>query len=105
MIKAIELIAAERDRQMSDEGWTFEHDNDHTDGELAQAAACYAWPPPQPIEVRKAWPWNREWWKPTIPASGAESTWREIRDARVRDLVKAGALIVAEIERLERIGQ
>lgn len=34
------------------------------------------------------WPWSREWWKPKNPR---------------RDLVKAGALIVAEIERLDRL--
>jgi hypothetical protein len=33
------------------------------------------------------WPWSQDWWKPTNPR---------------RDLVKAGALIAAEIERLDR---
>jgi len=98
-----DLIALERNRQVLEEGWTLEHDDYHVDHELAQAAACYAWPEPRPIEVKKAWPWDREWWKPTLPASGAESDWREKRDARVRDLVKAGALIAAEIDRLQRI--
>lgn len=91
---AIADIALERSRQVNEEGWTPEHDDQHTDGSLATAAAVYAtnagdpqpdhWPPPL------AWPWDAEWWKP--------------KDHR-RDLVRAGALIVAEIERLDRIGR
>ncbi len=38
----VELIAAERQRQMTAEGWTHEHDDEHDDGSLATAAACYA---------------------------------------------------------------
>lgn len=92
---AIELIAAERARQVSVEGWTPGHDDEHDDGSLALAAACYAMPPDSmgrwasdigpPIE----WPWDDEAWKP---------------GDRQRELVKAGALIVAEIERLQRKG-
>lgn len=82
-------VLAERKRQREKEGWSVAHDDCHTEGELAQAAACYAWCPPRPLEVKKAWPWGREWWKPT-PTD------------RRRELVKAGALIIAEIERLDR---
>ena len=42
MKTAIELITEERARQISDEGWSEEHDHSHTDGALASAAACYA---------------------------------------------------------------
>lgn len=84
-------VLAERERQKSVEGWTPEHDDSHRHGDMSTAAACYAMmgryhypaaghPPPQ-------WPWDAEWWKPT--------TYR-------RNLVKAGALIIAEIERLDR---
>ena len=38
----VELIAQERERQIEKEGWTAEHDADHTEGQLAKAAACYA---------------------------------------------------------------
>ncbi len=37
-----EMIAAERERQVSEEGWTAEHDDEHIMGELAAGAACYA---------------------------------------------------------------
>jgi hypothetical protein len=93
---AIEDIARERQRQISFEGWTPEHDDDqHDKGEMARAAACYAYEATRTEHQRSLddgfappmWPWAERWWKPT--------------DSR-RDLVKAGALIVAEIERLDR---
>ncbi len=104
-LSAIDDIAAERRRQVEGEGWTIEHDDGHSDGELAQAAGCYALysggyrsftmrfgsggDAKTPGVVPRGWPfgWAAESWKP----SGAR-----------RDLVKAGALIVAEIERLDR---
>jgi hypothetical protein len=89
----VELIAAERRRQIEVEGWTAAHDEEHEDGELAIAAACYALQPEQvasvngiagPNQIR--WPWEMEWYK------------RD--DDRIRELVKSGALIAAEIDRL-----
>lgn len=94
----IEEIAAERERQMADEGWSSEHDDKHTHEEMAAAAACYAMPrSARRLDftydgnvLSRLWPWDSKWWKP---------------DNRRRDLVKAGALIVAEIERLDRAAQ
>lgn len=87
------LIASEYDRQRRVEGFTPEHDDEHTDGELAMAASCYA-KPGNRITFRNdgtpaAWPWDASWWKPRP-------------DDRIRELMKAGALIVAEIDRLLR---
>lgn len=103
---ALEMIAAERQRQITIEGWTPEHDDhEHSMGELSEAACCYAtvasaavrgssaeeWP----VEMFNGhndsiltWPWDDAWWKPS--------------DDPVRNLVKAAALIVAEIERIQR---
>ncbi|MFY3630976.1 hypothetical protein ACOTFH_30475 [Achromobacter xylosoxidans] len=83
-------VLAERQRQISVEGWTPEHDDRHTTGALATAAGCYAmftlaYPPGDPVSF---WPWSPSWWKPS--------------DESRRNLVKAGALILAEIERLDR---
>lgn len=85
-----DLIAAERRRQVEQEGWTPEHDAEHGDGHLAMAAVCYALPPTErrPRHVFSFWPWHSSYWKPTP-------------DDRVRELVKAGALIAAEIDRLQ----
>lgn len=93
-------VQAERQRQINVEGWTPDHDDCLDRSELAQAAACYAlsgtpadeavfihgrWKDPR--DLFWPWSWDRSWWKPTD---------------RRRDLVKAGALILAEIERLDR---
>jgi hypothetical protein len=42
MATGIELIAAERKRQIEAKGWTYEHDDAHEEGELIAAAVCYA---------------------------------------------------------------
>ena len=86
-------VLAERRRQIEEKGWTPEHDDEHNCQELAMAAACYAgnaggyvWADGWPGET--VWPWDRSCWKPTTPR---------------RDLVKAAAMILAEIERLDRL--
>jgi len=99
---ALELIALERQRQIDVEGWTIEHDDAHTGDELAIAAAAYALPAdlregnekgcaPEDGHPPWFWSWDRESWKPTP-------------DDRIRELVKASALLVADIERLLRKG-
>ena len=85
-------VLAERRRQQAGEGWTHERDDTYTDGELARAASAYAaastyYHADPYAAVLSIWPWSRGWLKPTTPR---------------RDLVKAGALILAEIERLDR---
>ena len=98
MKTGIELIAEERQRQIEAEGWTAEHDAEHDQGELAAAAACYAFTPFMKDEIREGykvpptpmWPefWLAKYWKPTP-------------NDRIRELQKAGALIAAEIDRLQ----
>ncbi len=89
-------VQAERRRQITAEGWTPEHDDEHADGQMAQAAGCYAlhaggigtdWPDGRQNGAALFWPWDKDSWKPTTPR---------------RDLVKACALALAEIERLDR---
>lgn len=91
----IDLIAAERQRQLSAEGYTPEHDDKHIGGALARAAAVYAIPYSTRVCNRYLfellWPWEQRWYKP----SGASN--------RIRELEKAGALIAAEIDRLLRL--
>lgn len=102
-----QAIAAERHRQIDAEGWTPEHDDQHAQGELLLAALAYG------VEAAPAdnefvtpdgsrfiggpagsmpawWPWEPGAWKPTEDARG--------------NLVKAGALIAAELDRLARAG-
>lgn len=81
-------VLAERQRQISMEGWKPEHDDEHVEGQLSDAAACYAlFATDQRRPVPAHWPWSDDWWK---------------QRGQRRDLVKAGALIIAEIERLDR---
>lgn len=85
-----ELITAERQRQITEEGWTPQHDLRHSRGQLARAAFCYALLPqirPDNGEPPDSWPWDLQYWKPTP-------------DDHVRELVKAGALYRAEADRL-----
>ncbi|WP_321336503.1 DUF4406 domain-containing protein [Breoghania sp.] len=92
-------IAAERSRHLSKEGFTPEKDARHRFGEMAAAAACYAlicsgraaYSNVAPIAraTVEFWPWDSAWWKPSA-------------DSR-RNLEKAGALIAAEIDRLDRL--
>ena len=92
----IELIAEERERQKYVENFNSEHDKQWVNGELALAAACYAMTPEIRKEYKhalgesKTWPFSKEWWKPTP-------------ENRVKELIKAGALIAAEIDRLQSL--
>ena len=93
MKTGIELIAEERERQITEKGWTAEHDDDNTDYELSQAAAYYCLTD------------SIIWCNIAYP-----STWCNAHMKRkgfpfptIRDLTKAGALIAAEIDRLQRI--
>lgn len=83
-------VLAERRRQIEGEGWTREHDDGHNNRELAMAAVSYtltaAGMDREGVRT-DFFPFHPRWWKPTT--------------AR-RDLVKAAALILAEIERLDR---
>lgn len=82
------------------EGWTPEHDDQHKIAQLPKAAMCYVsyaknlilgnGPHVGPM-IEGLWPWDWKWWKPS--------------DDPIRDLVKAGALIAAEIDRLQRMNR
>ena len=90
-----ELIAAERTRQIEVEGWDEQHDDQWLHGELAEAGACFALAEhyrnnlasadARPVLFRL----GPEWWKPTP-------------NDRIKELVKGGALIAAEIDQMLR---
>jgi len=93
-MNGIDLIKAERERQVSAQEWTPQHDDGHTWGQLADAAMAYlhqySEDPIKDVVAPGVWPWESESWKPSADP--------------VRNLVKAGALIAAEIDRIQRIG-
>lgn len=82
----VELIAQERQRQIDVEGFGREHDMAETDVALASAAVAYIVTEIDEGEAKAWWPWGLEWYKPG--------------DVK-RNLVKAGALIAAAIDRLQ----
>lgn len=92
------LILQERRRQALEEGWSAAHDDKHKRFQLTKAAVSYAEAVANPDEwaaergLKPApyhdWPWAKKWWKPS--------------EDPIRNLVKAGALIAAEIDRLKR---
>lgn len=101
MKTGIELIAEERQRQIEVEWFTSQHDDKHSNGGLANAAAVYAIDPmggDASNMVQTLWPWDKSWLK----ISCNENT-EDNPSGRVRDLQKAGALIAAEIDRLQRL--
>jgi hypothetical protein len=96
----IELIAEERQRQIEIEGWTAEHDAEHFMGEMIGAAITYAGHALEVVSCDEIegsdsvewWPesWDKKWWKPSPDP--------------IRNLVKAAALIAAEIDRIQHQG-
>ena len=93
--RAAEDVFAERARQVLEEGFGPQRDVElYGDRELAKAAICYAFPvfggsrdDSNGRPIPDNWPWHTAFWKPSTPR---------------RNLVKAGALILAEIARIER---
>ncbi|RWI96344.1 MAG: hypothetical protein EOR21_08590 [Mesorhizobium sp.] len=88
--KALLDVMNERDRQWNEENFDPAHDDKYGKGVLAAAGACYALYSdayPNAGQPPKEWPWAAGWWKP--------------KDYR-RDLVRAAALLIAEIERIDR---
>lgn len=96
-MNGLDLIAAERGRQVNEEGWTPQHDDDHRKYELSSAACCYVQAAERAPFVHAllgggppdTWPFEKTWWKPSA--------------SPIDNLVKAGALIAAEIDRLLRL--
>lgn len=84
----VQAAIAERFRQIEQEGWSVEHDDMHSTGQLAAAGAAYALHAgTQSDTVPHDWPWSDGWWKP----AGFR-----------RDMVKACALIIAEGDKFDR---
>ncbi|GIK44877.1 MAG: hypothetical protein K8L99_15435 [Anaerolineae bacterium] len=97
MSNAIEDVLAERARQINQEGWSVDHDDEHDSGDMAAAGASYALNAADQLHPYTQgdggnaqpvfWPWDAQSWKPKNPR---------------RDLVRAAALLIAEIEKLDR---
>jgi hypothetical protein len=85
-----ELIKEERERQIKEEGYNATHDSFHNVDEFVKAAVSYSIIDLKDSQENYAyawWPWNETSWKP--------------KD-RLRNLVRAGALIAAAIDKLNK---
>jgi hypothetical protein len=99
----IELIAAERKRHVEQEGYSTFHDDEHTEGELSQAAAYYCYEDPfieSPAEAKESYDglWPYRWDERFAKRAGFPRP-------TLLDLVKSGALIAAELDRRIRAGE
>jgi ParB-like chromosome segregation protein Spo0J len=98
----IELIAAERQRQIDVEGWSAEHDDEQVKGELSGAAAAYAEYATQQVAKKLVeLPGGARWVPMLFPLNWFKEWWKPSPDP-IRNLVKAGALIAAQIDLLQR---
>lgn len=93
-MESIELIKQERERQITEEGYSWRHDDNESNHQLSDAAIVYACPAPLRYQLEHFWPWDKQYFKPDTSYT---------RKGRIRELVKAGALIAAEIDRLIRL--
>lgn len=89
-MSVIDEVTAERMRQRVVLGYTNDHDDTHVEGELTFAAMAYAHHAVGEVTIANTYyPW--------VPDEG-DIMWPEKRTS----LIRAAALIVAEIERLDR---
>lgn len=111
-------VLAERFRQVRALDYDWSHDDAHDGGELALAACCYATPVllyaiehgANGLSILDPWPWDEGYDRRPIDEAGLHEganyavpphLWS--RKDRRRALVKAAALLIAEIERLDRL--
>lgn len=85
---ALLVVQNERLRQISDKGYDYAHDDKFQEGQLARAAAAYALPSSRFSEAPSFWPWQEHQFNP---------------QSHCQNLIRAGALVVAELERIERM--
>ncbi len=98
-----------RERERHRAKWSDAHDDGHDDGSLAMAAICYI--ENEPIFVKRSgakyvtfrdpWPWDGGDPRCRPPSGYTNVPTYGFRDYR-QSLVQAAALLVAEIERLDR---
>lgn len=95
MKPGIDQITEERVRQITVEGYSADRDDTYVRDELVAAGRAYAIYADEqreggPHSAISLWPWGQESWKPS--------------PSPVRNYVKGGALLFAEVDRLNRAG-
>lgn len=82
-------LLKEREKQTQLKGYSPARDDGYVHGDLAAAASAYAWRAGSPGTRTNLWPWGQSQFKPS--------------GDRRKDLVKALALLWAEVERIDRL--
>ena len=102
LARVLEDIRFKRERQIHVHGWTLQHDSDeHSGGELAQAAIVHLQTAFREVfhladeETTIWWPWDE-----SMPE---ELQRRLFAQTKREALVNAAALLVAELELLDRL--
>lgn len=96
----LDIVKNEREKQINKFGYTHEHDDEHTDGSIADAAACYATKKEivEPVWFEgysglmgtfPVWPWDKEYFK--------------IKKTRKEQIITSCALLMSEYERIIRL--
>lgn len=108
----VSIISEERNRQITHEGYDWKQDDSYQNEELALAATVYALPPEwrgvyagangHSNMKRVLWPWDHYTFKPVPSDNSTVIGKSQSVDNRIKELAKAGALIAAEIDRLQR---
>ena len=99
MKTGIELIAEERRRQIEVKGYTTEKDAEYINEELADGACMYAMSDSMRQFIQDEWgnDMDLHFWQFNI------KNYKPTPDDRIKQLQKAGALIAAEIDRLNAL--
>ena len=113
MEKFLELVKTERLKQINKHGYTHDHDDDYTDGSIADAAACYAANSNKLWEERKIYHKQFNYHKGGFEIKGTAIPlwkWNEVyfkkeEKSRKEQIITACALLMAEFERLERLDE
>lgn len=90
-------VLAERRRQQTTEGYDPAHDDEHVNDEIAAMAAFYAMPP-----GAREWDASGTGYGKQLGDAMRPEDWDGKTGDRRRELVKAGALVLAELERIDR---
>lgn len=86
----LNLVKAERQKQINKHGYTHEHDDKHTDGAIADAAACFATEKNTTWCLQELYPWE-PWFL------------NKTEKSRKEQIITACAMLMAEWERIDRI--
>lgn len=100
---AVDMVLTERIRQIQKHGYDCDHDDEHACDEIAALATYYAMPPAARFWSAESTGYGDTLGEAILPEGWTAKPWDGEEASRIRELQKAGALILAELERLLRV--